>query len=167
MTISQIIKSACLLPALAGALSYSSFAQKTTLVNSTEQCWSGGIAGNRGCNYTFSIAFSKIQPMPDTIWIGDSPIELFEKIKNSAGDGNMKITRTKNKVLLDITARTHYEEYRDKNGPMPPGADPNTPKPTPPKKYKGVALLSYKYRGKRCYYEIAKIMKKYPHQSYP
>ncbi len=156
----HLLLAAILLPAL-------SYGQKATLVNSTERCWSGGIAGRHGCNYTFSIAFSKIRPRPDTLWIGDSPIELIEKREKPASGGNMKVTTTKNKVQFDITAGTSFDDSYDRNRPHAPGEDPDAPKATPPKKYKGVALLSYKYKGKRYYYEVTKIMEKHPHQNYP
>ena len=53
-------------------------ARNIRLVNSTDQSWSGGVAGRAGNNYTFTIEFSgfKSDPLPDTLWIGQQPTPI-------------------------------------------------------------------------------------------
>ncbi len=149
-------------------LPLSALAQKAKLISATEQCWSGGIAGSHGCNYTFSIEFDKANKtlMPDTLWIGEHMIPLFTREKATDG-GNMGISRKKNTTKVDVRAGTS-EHDQDRMRPHPPGEDDgNEAKPTPPKAYKGVALLCYRYNGKRRYYEISRITERKPHISYP
>ena len=121
--------------------------QKATLVSATEQCWSGGIAGRRGCNYTFTVAIAGKTTLlqPDTLWIGTTPTALTTTQANGQA-ANTKVTALKNKAQLEIRAATSSNDYPDRYPDMP-GADTTIPKPKPPIKYSGVALLSYKYAG--------------------
>ncbi|MCF8450500.1 MAG: hypothetical protein K9G49_11580 [Taibaiella sp.] len=67
-------------------------AQKAKLIDATEQCWSGGIAGRHGCNYTFTIDFvSKSDEIQaDSIWIGDKPMMFAHE--NRGSDATLKVT---------------------------------------------------------------------------
>ncbi len=137
---------ASLLVAVAGS------AQTIKILNSTVRNWSGGVAGKRGSNYSFVIEFRDFrkEPLPDTIWINQQPIPL--SISTETVQGNTKRTRTKNAVKFEINAGTSRDDYADMY-PDPEGkqrkAIPRMPRPC-----KGVALLSYLYRGKDRYYEI-------------
>jgi hypothetical protein len=135
-------------------------AQKVRLINSTERHWSGGIAGRSGTDYTFSVGFTgfKKEPVLDSLWIGDAPVIL------TIGS-NTAPSRQKGTFRYDITARTQRDEYEERH-PLPPG-EKQQQKPRAPRRYKGVALLSYTYKGTRNYFEINKIMKTYPQVSYP
>ncbi len=147
-------------------LSLSSHAQK--LVNSTERCWSGGVAGKHGCHYTFTVNFTaQVQyAEPDTLWLADKPYALTLKNKENAAGGNMTRTPVKNGMGYEIAISTHFDDQEDQH-PHAPG-EKELPKPAlPPIKYNGFALLSYKNNGKQRYFTIAKIMTTYPHVSYP
>ena len=141
-------------------------AQTIKLVNSTDQGWSGGVAGRTGNNYTFSIEFSgfKPDPIPDTIWIGQTPVQL--SITDS-GDtqANTKRTKKKSSIKFNISAGTSEDEYADRY-PTPDNMRKEVPSHCPIT-YKGVALLSYKYKGKKHYYVISRIMTTYPPADYP
>ncbi len=128
------------------------YAQNISLLNSTFQSWSGGIAGRSGDNYTFIIEFSgyKTEPKPDTIWIGQQPVQILLQGSYSNQYPNTKVARTKNSIKFNISAGTSNDEYADRY----PVQGKQKTKPHAPKAYKGVALLSYRYRGKQHYYEI-------------
>ncbi len=141
-------------------------AQKAKLIDATEQCWSGGIAGRHGCNYTFTIDFvsNAAEIQADSIWIGDKPMMLAHETKGN--EAVVKTTTLKNKTRLYITARTRYDDYEDR---YEPNATAKGQKEAikPPIKYTGVALLCYRQNGTRKFYTISKIINRYPHQSYP
>ncbi len=142
-------------------------AQSAALINSTEGCWSGGIAGHRGCNYTFAIDVTALHtdPAPDTLWIGDQPVRLLLKA-GQAGQANMKVTPTGKGFRYQINAGTSFDD-QNWHSPVPPGDKGPEAKPKPPVAYSGVALFCYTSRGKRCYFVVTKIMKRYPPVSYP
>jgi len=135
-----------------------------TVRAATEQCWSGGVAGKHGCNYSFSIEFgTQMQTvLPDTLWIGETSIPLL--LKNGEG-GNLKKVRTKGGIRFEISAGTHFDDHE--LYPHPPGEAEHTEAPKPPRKYKGAALLSYIQAGKQQYFVIPKIITHLPHISYP
>ena len=140
-------------------------AQTIKVLNSTQQPWSGGIAGHSGDNHTFSIRFSDCgkEPIPDTIWLGQYPVELI--VYDHDRQSNTNITHTGKTYKFDITAGTFYDEYADRY-PSPDGK-PNTAPPHSPVPYKGVAMLSYTYNGRHHYYVIPKIKTVYPTANYP
>lgn len=144
------------------------FAQKVTLVNSTQRHWSGGIAGRSGINYTFSIRFegSRHEPQPDTIWIGDQPVKILLEGNKMGSSSNTHISRSGKSILFDITAGTSRDEYTDRYAPYP-GQKDLPEKPHPPVAYSGVALFSYNVQGKRKYYIVSKILHTYQPVSYP
>lgn len=139
-------------------------AQKVRLLNSTEQRWSGGIAGHSGVNYVFTVEFSAYiaEPMPDTLWVGNQPI-LITTV-NSNEYANTKVSRTSRAVKYEIGARISHDEYADRY-PVLDGKPKDTTHA--PIAYKGVALLSYKVSGKPHYFVINKIMHEYPVANYP
>ena len=143
-------------------------AQKVTLLNATQQHWSGGIAGRSGVNYTFSIRFEgyKQEPQPDTIWIGDQPVKILLEGNGPGSSFNTRITRSKKIVQFDITAGTTRDEYAGRYAPYP-GQKELPEQPRPPIKYNGVALLSYNVYGNRKYYIVSKISKTFPPVNYP
>ncbi len=140
-------------------------AQTIKMLNSTMQSWSGGIAGRSGVNYTFSIEFSnyKQEPIPDTLWIGRSPIALISS-DASAVRVNTKRIPDKKTVRFDITCGTSADEYQTRY--------PNTGEAEKTRLhsligYKGVALLTYNYKGERQKYVITQIKTIYPPANYP
>lgn len=137
-------------------------AQKIKVVSATRQDWSGGIAGRRGSNYVFVIEMSgyKKQPVPDSLWFDERVVGLRTDAKGG-GNGHIKRTVLKNSIQFEIRAGVSHDERKENA----PGDKPW--KIMPPKKYKGVALLSYKYQGKRIFYEIPKITKTLEQLSYP
>ena len=141
------------------------------MLNSTEQTWSGGIAGKHGVNYSFSIEFSKYkkEPVPDTLWIDKHPIPLsLQNIPRS--QSNTKVIRKKKTVQYEINAGVSFDdyEYRFANPEqMETETESKKKVPNPPITYKGVALLSYQYKGKQQYFVIPKIMKIFPPVNYP
>lgn len=147
---------ALLVPASAGA-------QKIALHNSTRCDWSGGIAGRAGSNYTFALTVQGTQSVfiPDTIWIGEHPIPILVDSGNHK-PFNTRISVKKREMQIDISAGT----VRDYNMlPFPDREDKEPPEP--PVKYNGVALLSYRYNGRRGYFAIPRIMVNYPAVNYP
>src|SRR4051812_36718688 len=108
-------------------------AQGVKLVSSTRQDWSGGIAGKRGSNYTFTIEFYNCpkEPMPDTIWVWQDAIVL-----NEDPPPNVKRTRKGDTVRFDIRANIHKDDYRDRYS-----LGEQQKEIPPPMKYNGVALL--------------------------
>ena len=148
-------------------LPFISQGQTVKMINSTQQSWYGGIAGRSGANYTFVVEFSDFanEPIPDTIWIGDEPIKLT--VCDSAGkvNGNTKCKRSKKSIQFAIGVGTSHDEYADRY-PIQ-GQEKKAIPPHPPITYKGVALLSYTYNGKRHFYMVSKIMTVYPAANYP
>ncbi len=152
----------CLACSLPGTL----WAQTVKLIGSTRQDWSGGIAGRYGSNFTFSIEFSnyRLEPVPDTIWIGQSPIPV---LLANTGDlqTNTKRIPGKKSVRFDINVGT---SSHDLAGRMPKPDDPvKTITTKSPVAYSGVALLSYRYKRKTRYYTIKSIITNYPAVNYP
>ena len=140
------------------------FAQKIRVINSTERKWYGGIAGRSGANYTFLIEFSdfKVDPNPDTIWIGQQPIPVKTGSDNESA--NTKVSRNAKSIRFEISAGISKDEYADRypvQGTAPKAI------PHSPIAYKGVAMLSYTVRGQPRYFEIRKVMQEYPAANYP
>jgi hypothetical protein len=142
-----------------------SYAQKVKTIEATQQDWSGGIAGRRGSNYHFAIQFTgtKAAILPDTIWIGADGIALGKK--GNGGYNNYSIKRTKTTTTIEINAQVSKDDYADRY-PTHIKEDPRGKRPMPPK-YKGVALVSYKQKGKRQYYTIEKILQRLDPINYP
>ena len=143
------------------------YGQKIMVINSTEQSWSGGIAGHYGTNYTFTIEFAdyKTEPLPDTIWIGQEPVDLYTKALPNSEQGNTKLIRRKGTLKFQITIGTSHDNY---TSDYPTRENEHKAvRPHAPVAYQGIALLSYRYKGKAHYYEIKRIMKVYPPVNYP
>ena len=151
---------------LAMSVVCSATAQSVKLINSTHQRWSGGVAGRSGDRYGFTIEFSKYkqEPVPDTLWIGKKSFAIKIGENNSFRNGNTKLTRSKNKITLEINENITKNEYYNPNEP-PQEHELNTSQP--PKPYKGVALLSYTYKGHRHYFEVSRIMNEAQAANYP
>ena len=134
-------------------------AQVVKLEDATRQDWSGGVAGKYGSNYTFTITFRdcKVEPMPDTLWVGEQAIPLNE-------NPPANITRTKkgNSVRFDIRANISKDEYSNRYYPQD-----RTVKAKAPVDYKGIALLSYKYGGRQKYFIVPKVMTTMQPIAYP
>ncbi len=140
-------------------------AQKGKVLTATEQCWSGGIAGRHGCNYSFVISFRDVrqQMTADTLWIGDYAVKLTEKT-NGKADGNMRVKRGKKTVQYEINASTHHddnERYRVSVKPAETIAN------KPPVSNGAVAIIAYWYGGEKRYYEIPKILHRLAPVAYP
>jgi hypothetical protein len=140
-------------------LSLISSAQKPKLIEAISTSWSGGIAGKYGVGYVFIVEFNANgmeQPMPDTLWIGNRCIPL--SLTNTAGKSyNMIKTVKKKKVTYKVWGGTSNEDEPSITYPGTP-TEKKIPDPLPPIKYKGVALLSYRYKEQRSFYIIEKIL---------
>ena len=155
------------MPACFLIMSLSLSGQKIKLIASSEQSWSGGVAGQYGKNYTFIVEFSgyKKMPVPDTIWMGQTPVPVT--ITDSAINykHNTKRTRGKNFVRYTITAGI---SNTDKAMPNALNTDTSSKKAvSAPINYTGPALLVYHYRGKYKYFVIEKIITTNPVINYP
>ena len=143
-------------------------AQKARLIASSSTDWSGGVAGSSGTRYVFTIAFpgcNKKDIEQDTLWIGDRPTALVVKT-NDAAYFNTVVTSAKKSITYTINAAVDHS--RRFNSPDPYRQNTNAINPVKaPMQYNGVALLAYRYKGKRCYFTISKIITKYPDISYP
>lgn len=137
-------------------------AQTVKLINSSEQQWSGGVAGKRGTRYSFVVEFAGLatEPVPDTIWVGREPIAILTTTREQYA--NTKITRKGKSVRFEINVNTQSDDY-EYNHPTQDARQ----RPGPPIKYKGIALLSYRNNNRRCYFVIGKIITHYDHISYP
>ena len=144
-------------------------AQKVKLAASSSKSWSGGIAGRYGTNYSFTVEFSdyvKGEPKPDTLWIGNKCIPLLVKVESSPAAFNTVRTKNNGKLTFVISCVTDNRD--DKQRTTPDNTiQRRVPTPVPPKKYKGVALLSYKYQGRHQYFVIDKIITVSPPVNYP
>ena len=140
-------------------------AQKGKVLTATEQCWSGGIAGRHGCNYSFVISFRDVrqQMTADTLWIGDYAVKLTEKINNKA-DGNMTVKRGGKTILYGINAGTHYDDNEKYLVSVTPA---ETIAPKPPDNHDAVATLAYWYGGNRRYFAVPKILHRLAPVAYP
>lgn len=149
-----------------GLVPLPSLAQKVRLINSTQQSWSGGIAGRYGTNYTFTVEFSdfKREPIPDTLWLGEEPRLII--LNDGTEQGNTVRTSSRKRVKFEIHAGTSHDEYLDRY-PFNGGHKAVTDQPHPPISYEGVALLSYTYKGRKRYFVINKILTSYPPVNYP
>ncbi len=155
-------------------LCYASNAQQLAIKTIAAACtsWSGGIAGRYGTNYNFTIEFSGYQhnlPEPDTLWIGNKCIPVI--LKNNATSQNYNTLRTEGSksVRYVFNAGTNQEDEPNKIMHTDVAGDRKAlaKHAKPPIKYKGVALISYTYKGATMYYVVDKIMKKYPPVNYP
>lgn len=149
-----------LLPALL-LVAQGSFGQ--TVLDATRRCWSGGIAGRHGCDYTFSILFKPAGAaiVPEKIWVDGQEVPLLLKAKDGM-QANVSLTRSARGLQLDIAAGSSFDD-----GNMYPSPDDKTkPKPVL-RKYNGAALLAYKLNGKRKYFTVKKITVEHPPVSYP
>ena len=144
----------------------SCLAQSIKLIKSTDQSWSGGVAGRSGDNYNFVISCTGLSAafIPDTLWIGEESLPL------SNGDtiinGHVKITYSKNKTAakIEVNARTEKDEYNMRNAL--PGAEKKASF-HPPFAFKGAGLLGYRYKGRQHYFTIGRFTKIFPPINYP
>ena len=101
--------------------------------------------------------------MPDTLWLGKVPMSL-SIIDSATGQiGNVIRTHKKGLLLYKISVSTHKDEYSDRY----PNSGNKQPARVHAPIYKGVALLCYRYRGKKHRIEIARIMKHLYPADYP
>ena len=123
-----------------------------TLIDATQQDWSGGIPGHYGSSYNFTIEFPTIKttPVPDTVWINGHFFKL-----DTAGNVTMKISRSAGKITYYIKVGFSINDMQ--NPAASQGKDPSL-KPAP-RKYKGAALISYHQENssKREYYIVPEI----------
>ncbi len=142
------------------------YSQSVKLIASTHQRWSGGVAGRHGDRYGFTVEFShyKKEPIPDTLWIGKDPFAVKVGQNNSFKNGNAKLIRSKNKISFEINENITRNDYYNPNEPP---RKQEADKRQPPKPYKGVALLSYIYKGHHHYFEISQIMSEAEPANYP
>lgn len=140
-------------------------AQKGKVLTATEQCWSGGIAGRHGCNYSFVISFRDVrqQMIADTLWIGDYAVKLIEKNKNNAA-GNMTVKRGGKTIQYEIYASTHYDDNEKYIASTIPT---ETIAPKPSYNHGAVATIAYWYGGKRLHFAVPKILHKLAPVAYP
>lgn len=140
-------------------LSLMCVAQKPKLLEAISTSWSGGVAGKYGVGYVFIVEFNTNgldQPMPDTLWIGQKCIPL--SLTTTAGKSyNMIKTVKKKKVSYKLWGGTSNEDVPSITYPGVTNEN-KIPDSPPPIKYKGVALLSYKYKEQRSFYIIEKIL---------
>jgi len=134
-------------------------AQSVKLINSTRQDWSGGVAGMHGSRYTFAIEFydCKKEPVPDILWIGQDAVSL-----NENSSLNVKMSRKGDMVRFDINA--NIQKNDNSYGYYP---KENKEEAQSPMKYRGVALLSYKYNKEQKYFVINRIMMTMEPIAYP
>lgn len=133
-------------------------AQETKLTHSSRQDWSGGIAGRHGSNSSFTIEIYGCDrdPVPDSLWMEGTAILLSEQ------NGNVTTTHNGDTLRLNIRAGISKDTYADAYYP-----EMESKAVKPPFSYTGVALLSYRYKGRRHYFVIDKIMDYLPHIAYP
>ena len=150
------------------ALPAISFAQNIKLISATQQSWSGGVAGISGCRYVFIIECTDKAAViiPDTVWVGRQPTPLVYK-STKHPDANAIRTRKKNRVRYELRAETNNNQYPYRDQEQDPYETRKTTIVKVPVKYKGVALVAYKYNGKRGYFGINKLTKSLPPISYP
>jgi len=144
-------------------LSIAVTAQKIDLVSATQQSWSGGVAGHHGINYCVVIQCTDTTVVPDTLWIGPT---IYSKILIYPGDSTV---RKYNKKLHAYTYTLFaYESYNDMEHQYSytgkQEADDKTKQHL--RHYDGVALVSYKYKGKHYSY-IVKKLNQLPGLCYP
>jgi hypothetical protein len=139
--------------------------QKGKVLTATQQCWSGGIAGRHGCNYSFVISFRDVrqQMIADTLWIGDYAVKLTERISNNS-NGNMTVKSMGKAVRYEINAGTHYDDNERYMVSIKPT---ETIAPTPPNNHGAVATLAYWYGGERRYFAVLKILRRLAPVAYP
>ncbi|MCW3123080.1 MAG: hypothetical protein JWQ38_2572 [Flavipsychrobacter sp.] len=141
-------------------------AQKIKVISATHAGWSGGAAGHHGDNYVFTIEFSdyKTEPVPDTVWVGNDVVQVVLTNNDPSQSVNTKVSRIKRSLRFEISARVAHDDYADR---YPSQGQEKKVQPHAPIKYSGVALLTYKYNGKRQHFTIPKITTEYPHANYP
>ena len=144
-------------------------AQNVKLNNSTLQGWSGGIAGHYGENYIFDIEFTGYEtaPIPDTIWIEHLPVPLTIYDAKDPPNGNTRRTIKRKSVRYEIAVGTSHDEYAEREQQYSPNKKQDDTPPLPPKKYKGVALISYQANGSQHFFEVSKFLKKLESANYP
>jgi len=142
-------------------LSQSSFGQ--TVVDATRRCWSGGVAGRHGCDYTFSILFKPagVAIVPQTIWVDGQAVPLLLKTKDGM-QANVSLTRSARGVQLDIAAGSQFDDGDMYSSP----GNGKQPKPRL-RQYSGVALLEYKMNGKKKLFTVKKLTVEHPPVAYP
>ncbi len=144
------------------------YAQNVKLINSSSTDWSGGVAGHAGTRYTFTIecsGFDRAAFTLDTIWIGNDPTRLLVKVNDKTAF-NTVFKAGKKGVVYTINAAVDRSFHATVEDPYGNG-NKTIKTAKPPLKYKGVALLSYHYKGKPYHFVIDKITIKYPPISYP
>ncbi len=139
-------------------------AQTVQLENSTQKNWSGGVAGRAGTNYSFEIGFNNFDSslQLDTLWVTGSFFPVIYKSTN--GQTNTVKKRLKNKFVYIINVGISRDDYLT---PSLLGGSEREMLPKPPTKIKGVALLTYRYHGKKFIFYIDRIRKTLPPANYP
>lgn len=158
----------CLLLSFLLLINFSSRAQTVKIISASEQQWFGGAAGRSGTYNHFDIEFKgfKSTPLPDTMWIGQEACPLIITDEKESATGNTIRFKSKKSVKFQIRVGTAHNQYAELNPPGDPNAKKIAP-PKPPVKYKGVALMSYKYKGHENYITIPKYTVKPDAANYP
>lgn len=149
-------------------ISTAATAQHLHLINASSQSWSGGIAGHYGCNYGFDFEFVGSvhdYPVPDTVWVEGEPFPLSLPDSNGA-QGTIRLTFKKNRVHYNFGAGTSHDEDRGHPEFLNKKEHQNA-RPKPPVPIAGVALVSYKYQGKKYYVQVPKFTGSLPPINYP
>jgi hypothetical protein len=152
--------------AIIACYSTAAMGQRVKITEATRQDWSGGIAGHHGTYYYFTIEFADtvVTPVPDTLWIDQETKLLFAIDGTHTQDGTTKLIRTKKGLKFQIRVNLAHDDYA--HAGMPGNND--HPKGTQPHiHWKGIALLSYQYKGAQRFLEIPKIISTLPPANYP
>ena len=138
------------------------------LIASSSTSWSGGIAGRYGTSYNFTVAFPGYGhdiPEPDTFWIGQKSIPVMLKNKTGQNYNTIRAQKGNTATYTFIGGTDNYDE--DAPNGISVTKSNGTARLRAPIKYKGVALITYKYKGRVLYFTIDKIMNKNPPVNYP
>ncbi len=129
-------------------------AQTFKLVKATCQRWSGGVVGRTGINYNISIESKLKNAVPDTAWINNIAYPLDFSGKNNA----YKISHDSvtHKIIYNIITSETHNSLNMRNGPQrkDTAAKPAEPVAKPVRQFKGVALISYRYKHKQRFFTI-------------
>lgn len=135
-----------LLVILTVCLGLSAQAQKTTVINATQQSWSGGVAGHHGINYVIGIEFTDTTAVPDTAWIGGQ----YYRVNIAKNDTvNRKVDKKRHIIRYTIYVYNSWNDLEDPAQRQKELEQRNKVKQPRTRKFEGAALISYQLHHKQ------------------
>lgn len=140
--------------------------QDVKIIESTKQSWSGGICCRYGTNYYLLIETTNDKVIPDTVWIGGRYFKLLIGAKGTFSNCTKEFDSLHKVNTYSINVGVIYDESTDRYSFPGEKNNREKDKKVSVPEFKGAALITYSFKGKRGSY-IVEEMKELGPLNYP